>query len=200
MVAVVTKWHPERVEALAEMIDQGMSYAEIAKRLSTTGDSVRGAAQRHGLMRPERRTPGQPWDREDYDVLEELLSQGLKYREIGQRMGRTYNGIRAAVSRLGLTDKERQRHRLRKDWGEIMPIVVSCIETELMAMPQIVQRLAALGYTVTGPAIHDRLKRWGDQGLRARLNKNAAQRRAAKSSIRAKRRHARRRQQKEQAA
>jgi DNA-binding CsgD family transcriptional regulator len=195
MVAVVTKWPPERVEALAQMIEQGLTYAEAAKRLGATHSSVRGAAQRYGLMRPERRMRGQAWAREDFDTLEQLLAQGLKFAEIAQRMGRTFNGIRTAVYRLGLADKKRQRHRLRKDWGEIMPIVVDCIETELMAMPQIVQRLRARGYTVSGHAIHYRLRVRADQGLRERLNKNAAQRRAAKTSIRAKRRHAQQRQQ-----
>lgn len=199
MVAKITKWTPERVAILAELMNRGLTYAQIGKHMDETGTAVRGAAQRHALMRPERLQRGQAWSRKDYDTLEALLEQNLPFVEIGKRMGRTYNGVRCAVSRLGLTDPDRRRWRLRDDWAEIEPIIVDCIEAELMGGPQIIRRLAALGYTMTTACLHNHL-RGMDPSLRQRLRRNAERRRNARHIINGKRRTARARQQRQEKA
>ncbi|MDR5867260.1 hypothetical protein [Halomonas koreensis] len=158
MPAVISKWTARRRATLQRLLEQGLSYREVARRMHETPTAVRGAAQRYGMMRPERLVRGQPWAREDFDRLEGLLAEGLGFEEIARRMGRTYNGIRCAVDRLGLTDRERWRHRLRDDWPEIERIAEACIEVERMCIAQVAQRLAALGYIVTPQALHARMR------------------------------------------
>lgn len=159
MPAVITKWTARRRATLQRLLDQGLSYREIGRRMHETPTAVRGAAQRYGMMRPERLVRGQSWDRADFDRLQDLLAEGHSFEEIARRMGRTYNGIRCAVDRLGLTDRERWRHRLRDDWDEIERIAEACIEVEQMCIAQVAQRLAALGHAVTPQALHSRLRR-----------------------------------------
>jgi len=195
----MNQWTPERVAQVAALIDKGLTYAQIGKRMGESGTAVRGCAQRHGLMKPERLRRGRDWAREDYDTLEVLLQDDLTFVQIGERMGRTYNSVRSAVARLGLCDPERQRWRLRDDWAEIEPIIVDCIEAELMCGPQIIARLAARGYTMTNSCLHNHLRSM-DPSLRRRLRRNAEQRRNARHYINGKRRSARARQQRQEAA
>jgi len=199
MVGVVTQWPPERVAVLAGLLEQGLSYTQAAERMGTKPHAARGAAQRHGLMRPERRAPGQEWTREDFDTLERYLDQNLKFAEIGRRMGRTYNGIRCAVDRLGLTDRERSRYRRRPDWHILEPIIIDCIESELMSGPQIIKRLASMGVTLTNAGLHNHLQEM-HPSLRNRIRRNAQRNRNAWIAIHAKRRAAIRRHQERGAA
>ncbi|MBB3142781.1 hypothetical protein [Halomonas organivorans] len=196
MVAVITKWTARRRSTLQRMIDQGLSYREIGQRMGETATAVRGAAQRYGMMRPERLMRGQAWNRADFDRLEQLLDEGLGFEEIARRMGRTYNGIRCAVARLGLTDRERQRYRLREDWPELEPIIEACIQVERMGVPQIVDRLTALGYVITRAAIHYHLRQFPE--LHREVVSNAERRRQHWRLIHGQRRTVRARQQQRQ--
>lgn len=198
MVAVVTKWHPERVATLARLMAQGLSYRQIGQRMGESATSCRGAAQRHGLQRPERLSRGEPWPREDYDILTAMLAEGKRYWEIGQRLDRTFNQVRSAVDRLGLTDQQRWAYRRRPDWPELEPIIIDCIEAELMNGPQIITRLATHGVTMTNTCLHNHLREM-DPSLRQRIKRNAQRSRNARLSIKAKRRAAKKRQQREAA-
>ena len=121
------------------------------------------------------------WDREEYDLAEKLYNAGLTYREIGQRMGKTRDQARSACNYLEVTDTSRPLPHARKDWPEIDRIITDCVEVEGMAVPQVVQRLAALGKTVCRESVLKRLKRMPEVHREAK--RNAAKKRAAASRL-----------------
>ncbi|MDI5890643.1 hypothetical protein [Halomonas rhizosphaerae] len=185
-------WSPEEVAQLRQLIVEGLTYNAIAQRMGRTYRSIRGAAEHYQLARELGRRPigsGVVWSRADYDRLEALVAQGLTKDQIGEQMGRSYNQVRGAMARIGLTDPARRGHN-RKDWPEIEPIILDCIQVERMTVPQIESRLRALGYRISRNAIHTRIKGM-PASVRKEMRLNAQQRRGRMRSLKAQRERAR---------
>ena len=185
-------WTEAERQQLREMMVEGLTYRQIAEAMGRTYRSIKGAVEHYGLARDLGRRPtcyGEAWSRADYDRLEALVGQGLTKQQIGEAMGRTYDQVRGAINRLGMTDPERRGHN-RKDWPEIEPIIRDCIQVERMTVPQIETRLAALGYPISRHAIHLRIKAM-PASVRKEMRENAARRRGRLRSLQARRQRAR---------
>lgn len=185
-------WTDAERQQLREMMVEGMTYRQIAEAMGRTYRSIKGAVEHYGLARGLGRRPtcsGQAWSREDYDRLESLVGQGLTKAAIGEAMGRTYDQVRGAMARIGLTDPARRGHN-RKDWPEIEPIIRDCIQVERLTVPQIESRLRALGYRISRHAIHLRIKAM-PASVRREMRENAARRRGRLRSLQARRQRAR---------
>lgn len=121
------------------------------------------------------RAPWRDWDRQEYDLVEELLEQGLGYEQIARRMGITPNQAKGAAQRLGLMKRERLgAHRRLRDWPEIDRITRDCIEARLMTVPQAHSHLAALGHTLALSSLYRRVRE--DAELKRQADKNATRR------------------------
>ena len=128
-----------------------------------------------------------PWSRQEYDTLEALINEGLSDSAIAARMGRGYNSIRSATQRLALCGV---RTRKRLVYGpRVDTLIRACIEVEAMSVPQIVERITALGYPASRCWVHSRIASMPDEVHRT-LIKNAKARRAKLRGIKARRRAA----------
>lgn len=74
-----------------------MRIKEIARALGRTPGAIDTMGGYLGL----RRTKGRQWTQQDDAKLIQLFREGLKYREIGKRLGRTRYGIKARITKLG---------------------------------------------------------------------------------------------------
>lgn len=194
-------WSPEEIAQLRQLMVEGLTYNAIAQRMGRTYRSIRGAAEHYQLARDLGRRPvgsGVVWSRTDYDRLEALVGQGLTKDQIGEQMGRSYDQVRGAMARIGLTDPARRGHN-RKDWPEIEPIILDCIQVERLTVPQIENRLRALGYRISRNAIHQRIKGM-PPSVRKEMRANAQQRRGRMRSLKAQRARARAQQRQQETA
>ncbi|MEQ5770038.1 hypothetical protein NFH98_20925 [Halomonas sp. H33-56] len=176
MPATWKTWSPNKIERFKVLHRDGVTYREIGKRMGLSYDQVRGAVRHYRL--PTKSRSWQAWSREDYDRLEALYREGLSYRQIAERMGRSFNQVRCTTERLELRDIARTNPRERSDWPALDPIIRDCLEAELMTVPQIVVRLARLGHTVSRTGVHSRIEKMGQDATR-RMYRNAARRRGA---------------------
>ena len=171
------EWTPRRLANLKALIEEGLTYREIGRRMRTSRDSVAGAAKSYGLSQPGKHPARKPWSRQELDYLELMFNQGVPYPVIAKRLGRTYCSIRTVARRIGITGWDVFSERQRRHLPGAMKIIVDCIELERMTVPMIVERLAAHGYYVSRHWVLSRIHEQG-QGLVKEMRANAANRRA----------------------
>jgi GcrA cell cycle regulator len=103
-------WTQERDEQLAAFWRDGLTTAEIGRRLGVSKNSVIGRA--HRLQLPRRASPinvtlSQPWTEADDALLRRIYGGFLTAAEIAARMGRSLHAIAYRASILGLKAKRR---------------------------------------------------------------------------------------------
>lgn len=106
----------ERNARLIEMWEAGKSARAIGKELDLAPGTVQTWVdkyrERYGLQ--YRMSP----DRENWDVIERLWNQGLRSREIAERIGSTPNRVSAKVQAMRLASRSLpRRHRVRETSG-----------------------------------------------------------------------------------
>jgi hypothetical protein len=186
----VHKWTPDEIEQLRQLMAKGLTYRQISQRLGRTHSSVRGAAQRYQMMDSTKCPGREPWSRAEHDALEELVAEGLTKHQIAERLERSYDSVRGAIAKLGMQDRQRQgAYRRRDDWDEIDAIITDLVQVEGMCGPQIAQRLALLGKTISRESVITRLKTMPE--VRREALANARARRAARTRLYWQRRRAR---------
>jgi len=88
-------------EAIAELLDRGLSDAEIARFAGIRPGSLRNRRLKFGLLRPP--SAGPEWTPHEVRELRRLFMRGLTDGEIAERLGRTApNAIASRRFILGL--------------------------------------------------------------------------------------------------
>jgi hypothetical protein len=93
-------WTKERVNLLFELTNDGLSIPEIARRLGTTKDTVRGRIRRKHIHRTINNLYGPFWTKERVNLLFDMADDGLKASEIARRLGTTKNAVIGKIHRV----------------------------------------------------------------------------------------------------
>lgn len=105
-------WNEERDEQLAAFWRDGLTTAEIGRRLGVSKNSVIGRGHRLQLARRASTinvTLSQPWTEADDALLRRIYGGFLTTAEIGARMGRSVASISYRASNLGLVAGRRAK-------------------------------------------------------------------------------------------
>ena len=128
-------------------------------------------------------TTRQPWTRQEADLLERYLLDGLKYRHIAERLGRSVASVRGKADRTGLSDKARQAHKAIPKAREerLLEIIGDCIEFRRMTCLDTTRYLNTIGETISNAWVHKRIQ--GRHRLRKLAAENARRRRSTNMRI-----------------
>lgn len=82
------------INALAELMRQGLTHAQAAKKLKLTVNSVIWGCKRNNLKAISRgRRPNRVFSRQQWDLIIELRAIGVNYNKIGEYVGATKSVI-----------------------------------------------------------------------------------------------------------
>lgn len=98
-------WPDERKALFRELYDSGLTMEEIAKKLTTSRDTLRKAIKEFGFPARGRWKPNYQagvWSEELCDQLALLWTEGLSASVIGRQIGMNKNKVIGKVRRLGL--------------------------------------------------------------------------------------------------
>lgn len=84
-------------ERIAELLGQGMSYAEVAKDLGVRHNLVVDRARKMGIRSSAVTQPAMEYD---HEKLEALVALGASYVEIARQLGITYNVARKRAKQV----------------------------------------------------------------------------------------------------
>jgi transposase len=82
------------------MRERGMSHREIAATLDRTPAAISQCFRKLGLTR--RGVSVRSWTDSAKQRLADLVGEGLKYRDIAARMGRSWRSVEGMITRLNL--------------------------------------------------------------------------------------------------
>jgi len=109
-------------EAIAELLERGLTDAEIARIGGVQPGSLRNRRLKLGLLRPP--SAGPEWTAEEVGELRRLFAKGLTDKEIAERLGRTApNAVPSRRFILGLVRLDEtpwtaeDNDTLRRMWG-----------------------------------------------------------------------------------
>lgn len=114
------------------------------------------------------------WTRAEYDELERLIRQKLRYRQIGQRLGRSEISVKCAAYRIGMRNPTGKRWA-GHDWPLIDPKIQDLIECQKLSAPQIAEWLTKLGQPIHASTVYDRIAKM-PADVRRQAKQNARQR------------------------
>lgn len=102
----ITPWTKAEDEQLKTLIKQfKYSYSDISKRLQRTCGAVQRRLLDLGLKeRPIKMSNHNPWSKEDYYRLGEMIKQGMDYEFMSDEFGRSSKAIRGRVYDMYLTE------------------------------------------------------------------------------------------------
>lgn len=108
-----------QIEVMTELREQGLSYRLIAEHFTKDGTPINPKTIRWQCLRVGARKPGEPhghrgkhsgfgksFTAEEDALLLELEAQGLKWAEIGRRLGRAPNTCYGRVLTLASYDND----------------------------------------------------------------------------------------------
>ena len=98
-------WTKADDRLLKGLVLEGKTPEEIAEKLWRTVRSVQQRISRKKLKRQKKKKEAQPfnyfpWSEADKKTILELRAEGLSYKEVGGRVGRTASSIANAVRKL----------------------------------------------------------------------------------------------------
>lgn len=99
------------------MREQRMSHREIAAALGRTPAAVSECLRKLGLTR--RGISVRNWTDAEKERLVSLVDEGLQYREIAARMGRSWRSVDGMITRLNLRRPKPVNEELRLSRSEL---------------------------------------------------------------------------------
>jgi hypothetical protein len=90
-------WPQEKVDTLVRLIEQKISYPEIARQMGISKSSVVSKIKRLKLTNLKK---NESWTEEKLKQAIDLLKEGLSNREIAERMSITLNSVYGKLSDL----------------------------------------------------------------------------------------------------
>ncbi|HHW14486.1 MAG TPA: helix-turn-helix domain-containing protein [Firmicutes bacterium] len=94
------RWNEEDQARLAELIQDKLTYEEIARRLGRSKATVwRAAARMRGMVPAQRGERIRRWTPEEKQMLVDLHARGWSDSRIAKRLNRTESAVRAAIAK-----------------------------------------------------------------------------------------------------
>ena len=144
------RWTPEDDKRLAELWDEPIDIGEVADMLGRTISAVVTRARRLELprraYRPDR-PRARPWTDDEEDMLRDAWNVET-VSDLGQKLGRSPQSIRAKARLLGL-DGERKSQVLEElRMSTLKPIEVVALVNELLTLGETVDSIRSEGVHV----------------------------------------------------
>lgn len=95
-------WTEDLIKQLIELDRQGVSDAEICRRLGATQGQVSGVRFRRGVRKGDHGKISSSWSDDDVSLLKRLWARELSNSQIAREMGRTVNSVRSKGVKMGL--------------------------------------------------------------------------------------------------